>query len=306
MYKEVLKRSIGRELSYNRGRLFDFIRESLKKEEELPFVLPLLSSLLDRDLSLYFFPEVRASYGLTWEKIEEIKKEALKILKDCFKELYKIAFVYEDESLRKEALYALVKFLPESSCSFKEHLKLAFLLVRNLLIKRDESLSLKGALRHDLKELVEEVYGEVSLEVAPYNSLLEKLKKRLSEYKEDEAEAYLLIATRSFNRLTEQDKFSLLAKRKRLLDLIKGYFKKLEEFTTQEEVDAVYGYFESLVSKRAQILSSLEDSLLSNSSKTSATFFLHNGVKLEPHSSNELFSSDRISLFLGSGRDKSR
>ena len=70
MYKEVLKRSIGRELSFSQDEVFRFFEENLRKKEELSFILPLLSDILDRSLSFYFFPEVRMSYGLTWEKID--------------------------------------------------------------------------------------------------------------------------------------------------------------------------------------------------------------------------------------------
>ena len=51
MYKDTLKRSIGRELSYNREEVFSFIEENLAKKEELPFIHTILSDILDRSIS---------------------------------------------------------------------------------------------------------------------------------------------------------------------------------------------------------------------------------------------------------------
>jgi len=304
MYKDTLKRSIGRELSYNREEVFSFIEENLAKKEELPFILPILSDILDRSLSFYFFPEVRMSYGLTWEKIDEIKKRALVTVEKRFKELYEIAATFKEEEVRREALYILIKFLPETELSFKYHIKLAGLLIENLLRKRDEKLSLKGALRHDLREVVEEAYGKVDLRVRVevYPKLIEKLKERLE--REKEAEAYVLISSESFDNLSEIDRFLVYGHRKELTGLIKEILA--EELERNIISDVVLTYFKNVTSRkkeRIQSLSSFDLKASSRRSIKSDNVFLHTGVKNELTFSKEFFKS--ATIFSLSGEERS-
>ena len=249
MYRKVLERSIGKELSFSRERVFQFFEENLRKKEELSFILPLLSDILDRNLSFYFFPEVRMSYGLTWEKIDEIKERALKTVEKRFEELYEIAATHKEEKVREEALYILIKFLPETNLSFKHHIRLSALLIENLLRKREERLSLKGALRHDLKEVVEEAYGKVEMEVEVYPKLSEKLTAHI-EKGEREAEAYLLISNVNFKKLPRIAKLLIYSQREKLIKLIEETLDRdLEKGIISEPV---VGYFESVASRKRE------------------------------------------------------
>jgi hypothetical protein len=253
---ETIKRSVGTELSKNPEEVFSYLEKQIERQEGLSTVLGVLSNVLEKSFSFYFFPEVKMSYGLTDEKIEALKRRGLKVVERTFKSLVRIAAREENEEIRRETLYILAKFLPQTELPFSDHLKFALLLITKLINKQDEKLALKAALRHDLKELVKYFYplSEKDGEVKPYGELLKKLKERIAE---KEAQAYYLISTTAFKELDERDREMLRGRAERLKGVLK---KAVEAELTEGLIDGLaLEYAENLIEemKLPQSLSSL-------------------------------------------------
>jgi AcrR family transcriptional regulator len=266
---KIIKSSVGTELSKNPEELFSYLEEQIERQEELSVLLGILSNVLDKSFSFYFFPELKMSYGLTDEKIEALKRRGLKVVERTFRSLLQIAAREEDKEVREEALYILAKFLPQTELPFASHLKFALFLLTKLISKQDEKLALKAALRHDLKALLKQFYplSRKDEEVKPYEELLKKLKERVAE---KEAQAYYLISATAFKELDERDREMLRGRADELKEVLKEAVKR--EVAEGLIDETALKYAENLMEERKlpQSFSSLEDRAFSTSFKISS------------------------------------
>jgi len=183
-------KNLTRALAEESAILFNELDRMIERHERLGFVFGLLKGLLGKHSLLYAASDLPGFHQLL-KKRDSLYSEALAFFEKRLPTLLNLVVLCENEE-RHTLYYLLARYMVETECSFKLHLRFVGLTLWLLDDPNTKKLAQQAACRYDFKSVAERRQGEVCdcSKRPPYPRLHQKIERKREGILSHEVVAY--------------------------------------------------------------------------------------------------------------------